>query len=81
MNKHSMALVKSSAIYGLGSAVQKFILLLLLPVLTKYLSHVRRVVGASPVRKGDGRKSAGGGAYQCHSVQVPLQIQSASAHV
>ena len=33
-----MALVKSSAIYGLGSALQKFILLLLLPVLTKYLS-------------------------------------------
>ena len=38
MNKHLMALVKSSAIYGLGSALQKFILLLLLPVLTKYLS-------------------------------------------
>jgi hypothetical protein len=81
MNKHLMALVKSSAIYGLGSALQKFILLFLLPVLTKYLSPVQRVVSASPVRKGDGRKSARGGACKYHSVQVPLQIHSASDHV
>ena len=35
---HLLDLAKSSAIYGVGSALQKFILLLLLPVLTKYLS-------------------------------------------
>jgi O-antigen/teichoic acid export membrane protein len=35
---HLLSLAKSSAIYGVGSALQKFILLLLLPVLTKYLS-------------------------------------------
>jgi len=76
-----MAQVKSSVIYGVGSALRKFILLFLLPVLTKYLSPVQRVVSASPVRKGDGRKSARGGACKYHSVQVPLQIHSASDHV
>jgi len=81
MNKHLMAQVKSSVIYGVGSALRKFILLFLLPVLTKYLSPVQRVVSASPVRKGDGRKSARGGACKYHSVQVPLQIHSASDHV
>ncbi len=35
---HVLDLAKSSAIYGVGSALQKFILLLLLPILTKYLS-------------------------------------------
>jgi len=35
---HLLDLAKSSAIYGVGSALQKFILLLLLPILTKYLS-------------------------------------------
>ncbi len=38
MKTHLAALAKSSAIYGIGSALQKFILLLLLPVLTQYLS-------------------------------------------
>jgi O-antigen/teichoic acid export membrane protein len=38
LKTHLAALAKSSAIYGIGSALQKFILLLLLPILTKYLS-------------------------------------------